>query len=664
MTKIMKILTIITSFLFVFNAVFAQNTEKNLETTIKPFYYISFSPNGNLILTVSEDGTYIWDAKTKELKFTLSHMRDNTSFCQSKFSPDNKMVITTGADNLIKLWNVENGELIRSLYGFNRNISTMAFSPDGKIIAAASIYEPIRIWETTTGKLLQTTEDPYYFFDIEIIDNTDTFQLIAGRFGVIEIFDWKSKKQEFKLKSSLIDNEDDKGVVDIALNKMGTKLVAAYANNDKAILWDMKTLKKIRNFNGHTSSLKSISFTTDESKVITSSEDGTLKLWNVETGQIIKTYAHTDLSNFKDGWSMGNKKRAMEACAINSDGIVLGVRRPESYGRHKSVGTLDLSSSVNTTFAKNIYKGTYTYKNGDKYIGEFLDISGKRYLQGKGAYYFVTGSRYEGDFEKTKFEGKGKVFDKNNQLIYEGGFREDEKHGFGIEYLSNGVYTGNFENGKKNGFGEFKWKDGSKYYGEWKEDKQHTSIATGQLYDKNGRLIVAKGRWSEGVCTNCKSAQSENDKISQDGLGFLSLFIVGAVIYNIVSPSYPSDGTYSSNYSSSISSSSNSSNKGEIKMTSWQNGERGTQDFKFSVGNDEGYGYVSDVTSGVSFGLAVYQFSIKIMNKGRSFDCHYTQGRGLWFVGYNENTEPIAFASLESAIEQSVKIAIKLSYGL
>ncbi|MEW6609592.1 MAG: WD40 repeat domain-containing protein [bacterium] len=54
-------------------------------------------------------------------------------------------------------------------------------------------------------------------------------------------------------------------------------------------LWEKDTGKLIRIFKGHTSSVDSVTFSPDGKYVVSGSNDETIKLWNVQTGELIRT---------------------------------------------------------------------------------------------------------------------------------------------------------------------------------------------------------------------------------------------------------------------------------------------------------------------------------------------------------------------------------------
>ena len=95
---------------------------------------------------------------------------------------------------------------------------------------------------------------------------------------------------------------------------------------------------------------------------------------------------------------------------------------------------------------------TLDYKGGAQYKGQFSDSGIK---QGIGAYFFVNGDAYLGEFKRDIFEGNGKyIYSKGDR--YEGEIKAGVKSGKGSYYYSNGnYYEGDWLFDKKNGHGEY-----------------------------------------------------------------------------------------------------------------------------------------------------------------------------------------------------------------
>jgi hypothetical protein len=66
--------------------------------------------------------------------------------------------------------------------------------------------------------------------------------------------------------------------------------------------------------------------------------------------------------------------------------------------------------------ASRMVKGFYTYANGDRYEGDFVD--GKQ--NGKGIYTWGSGDRYEGDVIIGKPNGYGTLYSSNGNIIHRG----------------------------------------------------------------------------------------------------------------------------------------------------------------------------------------------------------------------------------------------------
>ena len=107
-------------------------------------------------------------------------------------------------------------------------------------------------------------------------------------------------------------------------------------------------------------------------------------------------------------------------------------------------------------------------RNQNVYLGE-ADY-GIRF--GRGAYIFgKEGTTYIGYWDNGLQFVKGKVFDKNNKLVFEGEYKKGNREGKGVyNYEGGEQYDGMFVNGLREGKGVFTWSDGLKWEGIFKND--------------------------------------------------------------------------------------------------------------------------------------------------------------------------------------------------
>ncbi len=77
------------------------------------------------------------------------------------FSPDNRWLVSGGKDNVIKVWDLATGNVLRTLYGHASNVNALAVSPDGKLLASGSgdVNDKRDLWTFTQGGVVGGAED-------------------------------------------------------------------------------------------------------------------------------------------------------------------------------------------------------------------------------------------------------------------------------------------------------------------------------------------------------------------------------------------------------------------------------------------------------------------------------------------------------------------------
>lgn len=133
---------------------------------------------------------------------------------------------------------------------------------------------------------------------------------------------------------------------------------------------------------------------------------------------------------------------------------------------------------------------------------------------------------YYGDVIKGMRDGFG-VSESETRFIYIGMWKDDKKHGQGIQKWRDGSwYDGGWVQGCKDGYGRYEWQDGECYVGNWKNDEEHGhgiyKWSTGDIYNgqwnygkKHG---VGKHTWGEGPWSGDQYSGNWSDD-TQDGYG-------------------------------------------------------------------------------------------------------------------------------------------------
>src|SRR5262249_55316531 len=77
---------------------------------------------------------YLWRLCQGEALYTFPEHPDLVG--SALFSPDGKLLATSGIDPTIRLWDVHTKRLVASLRGHDQWVNRIAFSPDGKLLAS------------------------------------------------------------------------------------------------------------------------------------------------------------------------------------------------------------------------------------------------------------------------------------------------------------------------------------------------------------------------------------------------------------------------------------------------------------------------------------------------------------------------------------------------
>ena len=83
-----------------------------------------------------------------------------------------------------------------------------------------------------------------------------------------------------------------RGVTALAWTPDGSHVIsgAGYHHENVAILWDAETGRQIRVFEGHSGWVNGVAVSSDGAALLTASQDQTLRLWNLKTGQHLRTF--------------------------------------------------------------------------------------------------------------------------------------------------------------------------------------------------------------------------------------------------------------------------------------------------------------------------------------------------------------------------------------
>ncbi|MCA9215265.1 MAG: hypothetical protein KDB27_19490 [Planctomycetales bacterium] len=228
-----------------------QSVTAKLEGHAGKINSLAFVDNESLIVASGITGlrgeVVEWHLPSREVVRRIDGHRD--IIYSAVPSPDGKLIATAGYARDIILWSRETGEQIRTIAGHNGAIFDLAFTPDSKILASASADATIKIWDVATGERFDTLSQPL--------------------------------KEQYS----------------VAIGPDG-KYVYACGEDNRIRKWELISVDgpkinpiEIARF-GHEQSVEIIRLSRDGKTAVTTSSDGTVKVWNAESLTEIASFPH------------------------------------------------------------------------------------------------------------------------------------------------------------------------------------------------------------------------------------------------------------------------------------------------------------------------------------------------------------------------------------
>jgi WD40 repeat protein len=262
-----------------------------------PLWGASFASDGRRLVTVSDDYTArVWDAQTGAPLFVLRGHQGPVRF--AAFSPDGAYLVTTSLNRTARVWEVKTGREVAVLKGHSKIVLSAAFSPDGRQVATASADNTARVWEARSGKQIYNLDqhtgpvrDAIFTSDgknILTISDDRTARLWDAATGIsVRVFEGHTGP----IRSVTFGADDpDAGIP-------GHLLMTASV--DKTVrLWTPDKSEPIDTFSEHGAEVWSVALSGDGRRVVTASDDGTARVWDIGTKVSLILAGHTEPVHF------------------------------------------------------------------------------------------------------------------------------------------------------------------------------------------------------------------------------------------------------------------------------------------------------------------------------------------------------------------------------
>ncbi len=262
---------------------------------------------------------------------------------------DFSKILTASGDNSIKVWSTESGKCLKTLTGHINWVETLIISNDKKYLISGSWDKTIKVWSIEKDfECVQTLQQEYPNSLCLLPNNILVCGLLNGTITKWNLNNF-IKISSFKAHESYI----------WGLKHVSSSQIFSCSDDKTIKLWNLETNECLKTFIGHTNQVNCLEISSDKSTIYSGSCDRTLRVWDISSGECRKTIGlNGDIYSLKllspitlaVGLDVTNEN-ALQVINLNSNKIETSIKTES-----EDVRSLNFNSKT-----KNLFTGS---KNG------------------------------------------------------------------------------------------------------------------------------------------------------------------------------------------------------------------------------------------------------------------------------------------------------------
>jgi len=243
---------------------------------------VAFSPDGSLLALAKVDEVEIWDVRDESLRLEVLGLGGDV--WDVEWSPEGSKVLTGGSDGVARVFEFsgKGAREVVTLAGHTASLNDVEFSPDGLQVATVSDDATTRVWDVspTAGHEVFNAPGPIGVNgDVEFTPDGRYLLATTNPAGVVLVLDARTGEERLRLDGHV----HGSGVFGIDVSSDGTS-VATAGGDGTVKVWNLATGDEVFTFSGHTSAVYDVEFSPDGRLLATASADRTARILDARTG--------------------------------------------------------------------------------------------------------------------------------------------------------------------------------------------------------------------------------------------------------------------------------------------------------------------------------------------------------------------------------------------
>ena len=241
---------------------------------------VAIAADGRWLLAAANSTLRVWNLDRSTCVRTLEVSCRVDGVC---ITPDGRRAVCAGSDLALRVWDLDRGLCVRTLQAHSeggRRLS-MSMTVDGRLALSAS-YRILRLWDLDSGECLRTFQG--HSSTVRSVGMApDGARAVSGG--------WDTTLRVWNLVNGVSDSHTvghAHSVYGLCMTPDGCRAVSA--GGDEALrVWDVKSAECLSTLGGHHHRVLSVSVTPNGKCAVSGGEDCTLRLWDLDNGTCVRT---------------------------------------------------------------------------------------------------------------------------------------------------------------------------------------------------------------------------------------------------------------------------------------------------------------------------------------------------------------------------------------
>jgi WD40 repeat protein len=198
-------------------------------------------------------------------------------------TPDERSMVSGGFDGTIRIWRFPHGGELKTIETGCGELFALAMSPDGQFLLTCGVDPAVRVWNLREGRLVRKMDGHIGTVTCLVTSASGQIAATYGRDQIIRIWNYRSGRQLTQIDTK--DNSSAASTITALLIHPSEQVLIGATDHGAVKFWSVSTGKEIFSnpLVGHQKLVNALALSPNGELLVSSSLDGTICLWNLDT---------------------------------------------------------------------------------------------------------------------------------------------------------------------------------------------------------------------------------------------------------------------------------------------------------------------------------------------------------------------------------------------